>query len=440
MTRRVLGMPRVVVVVGLAGFLVVAMLAAWQASLFQPRIQRLERQLRTAKDPEDRYAAAVELGEMGEEARLAVPALIDALHDDGRYVTATMLIFPQEHYVRNAAYNALKRIGGPETIDALVTVIAHEGESDWYTSSMAARLLAEIGPEARPAAERLLDAINGCRQGEVVKLSLTALSAMRIERDSPAAVKAREVLPQFCNWGSDTGRMAARILYDLWPEDGEVLGYFVQAMLAGRTPPATGAIPINKQTVPLLVSHLGDGTREAAMVHLAAAEPDRVVPALREALQRPEALIRAGAASVLAKHGTTAAAAEPELTPLLDDENAAVRLAAAMALWQCAHQVETVLPVLAAALNSEQAQIRQTARDFVTERGAGDAWAAAVLARCVKSGHPKEQRLAALEILSRIGPPASEVSPVMLDLLRDPDADIQRAAASLCSASGRCRP
>jgi HEAT repeat protein len=434
MTRRFLGMPRAVVVVGFALFVAVALLAAWQAGLFQPRIQRLQRQLRTAKDPEDRYAAAVELGEMGEEARPTVPALIEALHDDGRYVTATMLIFPREHYVRYAAYQALKQIRGPETVDALIAVIAREGESDSYTSSMAARLLAELGPEARPAAERLLDAINGCRQGEVVKLSLAALSAMQLKPDSPAAVKAREVLPQFCNWGSDTGRTAARTLYHLWPEDGEVLGYFVQTMLAGRSPPAAGAIPINEQTVPLLVSHLGDGTREAAMAHLAAAEPDRVVPALREALQRPEALIRAGAASVVAKHGTAAATAEPELTPLLDDENAAVRLAAATALWQCAHQVETVLPVLVAALNSEQAQIRQTARDFVTERGASDAWAAAALAGCAASGHPKEQRLAALEILSRIGPAAAEVSPVLLDLLRDPDGDIQRAAAKAVAA------
>lgn len=434
MTRRVLGIPRAVVVGGFAVFVTIALLAAWQAGLFQPRIQRLVRQLQTAKDAEDRYAAAVELGEMGEEASPAVPALIAALHDNGCYVTATMLIFPQEHYVRNAAYKALKQIGGPETIDGLVTVIARKGESDWYTSSMAARLLAELGTEARPAAERLLDAINGCRQGEVVKLSLSALVAMRIKRDSPAAVKAREVLPQFCNWGSDTGRMAACMLYDLWPEDGPVLGYFVQAMLAGRTPPAAGAIPINEQTVPLLVSHLGDGTREAAMVHLAAAEPDRVVPALREALQRPEALIRAGAASVLSKHGTAAATAEPELTPLLDDENAAVRLAVATALWQCAHQVETVLPVLVAALDSEQAQIRQTASDFVTERGAGDAWAATALAACAASEHPKDQRLAALEILSRIGPPAAEVSPALLELLRDPDADIQRAAARAVAA------
>ena len=434
MTRRVLGMPRAVIAGSLAVFATVVLLAAWQMGLFQPRIKRLVRQLQTAKEPEDRYAAAVALGEMGEEARPAVPALITALHDDGRHVTATMLIFPREHYVRNAAYQALKQIRGPEAVDALITVIARKGESDSYTSSMAARLLAELGPEARPAAERLLDAIDGCRQGEVVKCSLSALVAMQIEPDSPAAVKAREVLPQFCNWSNDTGRMAARMLYDLWPQDDEVLEYFVQAMFAGRSPSAAGAIPINEQTVPLIISHLGDGTREAAMAHLAAAKPDRVVPALSETLKRPEALVRAGAASVLAKHGTTAAEAEPELMPLLDDQNAAVRLAAATALWQCAHQVETVLPVLVAALDSEQAQIRQTARDFVNARGAGDAWAAAALAARAASGHPKQQRLTALEILSRIGPSAAGVSPVLLELLRDPDADIQRAVAKAVAA------
>jgi HEAT repeat protein len=392
------------------------------------------------------------------------------LQDDGRHVTATMMIFPQEHYVRNAAYQALSKIRGPETVDALITVIAEgtasgdsrrpirdggpvaeadspagrsdgeyssanaRGKPDWYTCSMAARLLAELGPEARPAAERLLEAIDGCRQGEIVKLSLAALSAMELDPDSPAAEKAHEVLPQFCNWGNDTGRMAARLLYRLRPEEEEVLQHYVRAWLGGSSPAIRGVIPINERTVPLLIGHLGDGTREAAMAHLAAAESERVVPALREALQHPEWLVRAGAASVLAQHGVRAAAAELELTQLLDDENATARLAAAVALWQCAHQVESVLPVLVAALDSEDARIRQSVRTFVNERGGDDAWAAAALTECSTTGHPKAQRLLALEILSRIGRPATEVAPMLLELLRDSDPDIQRAAAKAVAA------
>jgi HEAT repeat protein len=425
--------------------------------------------LQTANDAEDRYEAARELGEMGDEARPAVPALVAALQDDGRHVTATMLIFPQEHYVRNAAYDALKQIGGPETVEALITFIAAgtasgesrmmrdgalvaeadrttrqpggkdnaangRGKPDWYTCGMAARLLAEFGPEARPGAERLLEAIDGCRQGEVVKLSLAALVAMELEPDSPAAEKAREVLPQFCNWGNDTGRTAARLLYRLWPEDDEVLEHYVRAWLGGSPPSIVGVIPINERTVPLLIGHLGDGTREAAISHLAGAESEAVVPLLREALERPDWLVRAGAASVLAQHGVRAAAAEPELTRLLGDENATVRQAAVAALWQCVHRVESVLPVLVTALDSQDAHMRQSARSFVNERGHDDAWAADSLTECATSGHPKAQRLLALEILSRIGRPAAGVVPMLLELLRDPDPDIQRATAKAVAA------
>jgi HEAT repeat protein len=469
MKRHQFKMLRAVMIPILGGCLLIALLAAWKAGLFQPRLQRLVRQLQTAKDAEDRYEAARDLGEMGDEARPAVPALVAALQDDGRHVTATMMIFPQEHYVRNAAYQALKKIGGPETVEALIALIATgagsdesrrpirdgvpvaeaeiptepggdvnsangHGKPDSYTCSMAARLLVELGPEARQGAERLLEAIDGCRQGEVVKLSLAALNAMELTPDSPAAEKAREVLPQFCKWGNDTGRTAARLLYRLSPEDDEVLEHYVQAWLSGRPPSAPGVIPINERTVPLLVDHLGGGARETTMEHLAAAESERVVPALREALERPEWLVRAGAATVLAQHRVDAAAAEPELTRLLDDENAAVRQAAAEALWQCAQQVESVLPVLVAALDSEDARTRQSVRTFLNARGDDDAWAASSLAECSTSGHPKRQRLVALEILSRIGRSAASVAPMLLELLRDPDPEIQKAAAKAVTA------
>ena len=469
MKSRSLRNPRTVVLPLLGLFVVLALLMAWKAGLFQPRLQRLVWQLQTAKDPEDRYKAAVELGELGGEARPAIPALVAALQDEGRYVTAAMMIIPQEHYVRNAAYQALKKIGGPETVDALIELIAagtggsenrrpirdgvpvEEAEiptepggvvnssnahrkPDSYTCSMAARLLAEFGPEARPGAERLLEAIDGCRQGEVVKLSLAALNAMQIEPDSPAAAKARQVLPQFCNWSSDTGLTAARQLYRLRPEDDEVLKLYVRAWLRSGSPPAANVIPINERTVPLLIGHLGDRTREAAMEHLAAAEPNHVVPALREALRRPEWLVRAGAASVLAQHCVNASNAEPELTQLLDDKNLTVRQAAAEALWRCAHRVKAVLPTLVDALDSEDARTRQAARTFVRERGSDDSWAAASLAECAMPDHPKAQRLVALEILSRIGPSPAKVAPMLLELLRDSDSDIQRAAAKAVAA------
>lgn len=415
----------------LATVLSLTLLAAWGAGLPRPRVERLVRQLRSAEDAERRYTAAQKLGEMGESARPAVPALIDALQDEGSYVTTAMLVFPQEHYVRDAAYQALKRIRGPETIDGLVALIAEQCETDWRVSSMAARLLGELGVEARPAAPRLLEAVDGCRQGEVVKLSLAALAAMEIQPGSSAAARARRVLPQFCHWRGEGGATAASLLYHLCPGDDEVLGLYVTAMLADRSPHSAGLIPINSQTTQLLIDHLGDGTRAAAMQRLADAEPLSVVPALRQALRRGEPLVRAGAASVLARHGLDAAEAEGDLVTLLEDEDAAVRRASAEALWHTARRVDGVVVALADATTSGDPAARQAAQDFIDQRGEADAWSAAPLVQWAVSAHPRPQRLAALELLSRIGGSAVEGHAELLELLRDPDSDIQRAAAEV---------
>ena len=63
-----------------------------------------------------------------------------------------------------------------------------------------------------------------------------------------------------------------------------------------------------------------------------------------------------------------------------------------------------------------------------------DAWAANTLVECSTSKHPKGQRLLALEMLSRIGRSAASVAPMLLELLRDPDPEIQKAAAKAVTA------
>jgi HEAT repeat protein len=426
----------------LALVLAAAALIAWQARMFEPRVQQLVRQLQTAKQAEDRGAAAKALGKMGTAARSAAPALVAALRDEGMYVTVLM-IFPTEHYVSQDAFDALKLIGGPETVDALAEAMVassqrvKNGSDDWNArfDSLPPKLLAHFREDSRPAAERVLNAIDGCKQGEVVLNAVNAVGSMNLEPGTPAAAKARQVLPQFCNWSGLTGYLAAWTLHRLFPDDDEFLAMYVHASLSQSHP--TVSVTLNERTIPLVIANLAQGTRNNAIQQLGAAEPAQVLSPLRAALNDPEPRIRSGAALALARHGSEAAAAEPELADLLADEGTPVRAAAAIALWHVSGRVGTTVPLIAAGLASQDPTARQESKEFFEQRGPKDAWAAPALGKLASAGNPKDDRLVALRILAQIGPAASAASPALLECLKDEDEGIQRAAAKAVAALER---
>ena len=410
---------------------------------FESRLERLIRQLQNDQNPEVRAAAARELGSMGDAARPAAPALVAALRDEGRYVTQIAIIFPQEHYVANEAYAALKQIRGPETVDALADAMVassmkvKQGAASWHWAydSRPGQLLAELGPESVPAAERVLVAIDGCNQGEVVKQGVLALLAMNLAPDSPAATKAQQVLPQFCRWGPETGRAAALVLHRLAPADDEVNKLYVQAMLSGEPYLAPGSVEINARTIPHMIAMLAyPANNEGAIRHLSSGDFAEVATPVIAALQAKDPNIRAGAALVLARRGAEAATASGDLAPLLDDDRLPVRVAAAIALWQVDYQVTQTLPILAGAAMSEEASAREMANQFLQQRGPADAWGAAEIVKLAAADHPLPLRLAALEILAKLGPAARDQQPPLLELLRDTDPAIQRAAAKAVAA------
>jgi len=420
----------VVTVVGMVG--VLSYLGA-----FEPRVKRLTRQLQTAEKPEERAAAAKELGRMGADARPAIPALVKALNDDGWYVTAELLFFRQEHFVFIDAADSLKKIGGKETAEAVIaeTLAIKRGERQegWRPGPLRMEVLAHLGREARPVAGRLLEVID--EDGRLIAEALDALQAMELAPGTPEEVAcAKKVLPQFCNWGHGVGVKAAWLLHRMAPDDDDVLELYVRSVVAAQPPVGPGMLELNARTLPLLIQHLEDEPNLGAVNQLKLADLAALLPALTESLHDPQPRIREGAATVLADRGPAAAEALPDLAPLLEDANRSVQVAAAIALWRIGQQADTTFPVIVAALASGDSAARDAARTFLDTISSADNWATAALAKTATSAEAKTLRIEALLALGRLGPTAAEALPEVLTLLKADDPDVQRAAAKTLAA------
>ncbi len=104
--------------------------------------------LLNAVGDEDEYvreAAADALGEMGPEAKDAVPALIQTLGDG-------------DEHVRRAAADALGEMG-PEAKEAVPALLQALEDAEWSVREAAAVALGKIGPEAKEAVAALIQAL-----------------------------------------------------------------------------------------------------------------------------------------------------------------------------------------------------------------------------------------------------------------------------------------
>ncbi len=106
---------------------------------YAPAVPRLVELLRTA-DPGTRYLTAKALGQIGDEAEAAVPALLEALRGDDMFLRAgatgalikigypavpglTVALFDDSNAVKRAACKALGRIGNPRAVPALTNAL-----------------------------------------------------------------------------------------------------------------------------------------------------------------------------------------------------------------------------------------------------------------------------------------------------------------------------
>lgn len=134
---------------------------------YAPAVPYLSELLRQA-DPGTRYLAAKALGQIGDEAESALPALLEALRADDMFLRAavtgalikigppavpglTQALFEPSSAVKRAACKALGRIGSERCVQALIYTL---NDSNAGVRKLAREALRRINsPEAREALE-----------------------------------------------------------------------------------------------------------------------------------------------------------------------------------------------------------------------------------------------------------------------------------------------
>jgi HEAT repeat protein len=143
-----------------------------------------------------------------------------------------------------------------------------------------------------------------------------------------------------------------------------------------------------------------------------------VLATLLSALHDDEAQIRMQAAIALDKVGPRAAAAIPQLRECLSDTDVRVRLSAAETTWHLTKAAEPSLPVLI--------DILSLAAPEIDETDAGETTAVPV----------RPLRLRALLVLSEMGPLAGQAVPALIGTLKDEDITVRSASALVLGRIG----
>ncbi len=171
-------------------------------------------------------------------------------------------------------------------------------------------------------------------------------------------------------------------------------------------------------------------------------------PALTRLLAHPKAKVRQKAAEVLADFGPAARSASAALEDALGDGNPHVRVAAADALWKIERRTDKVLPTITATLDHKRTFVRKHALRVLLGMGPAAAAAAPALktpltatdeeylAKIESLGWGPEtiilgqERTLAAQVLGRMGPDArQDAVPLLMPRLKDEVAQVRVAAA-----------
>ncbi len=315
-------------------------------------------------DPAVRRDAADALGDIGGEAKEAIPALIAALKD-------------QDVGVSLSAAGALKRIG-EEAREAVPALIAALKGRDVDVRSYAATVLGSIGGKAKEAVPVLIAAL---KDQDVVVRSSAARALGNIGGEAKEAIPA--LIAALKDQDVDVRRSAADALGNIGGEAKEAVPALIAALkdqdvvVRQRAANALGDIGGQaKEAIPALIAALKDW--DADVGHYAAnalskigKEVKEAVPALIAALKDQDVHVRRYAAIVLGSIGGKAKEAVPALIAALKDQDVHVRRPAADALGKIGGEAKEAVPALIAALKDQDEYVRRYAADALGKIAVG---------------------------------------------------------------------
>lgn len=188
--------------------------------------------------------------------------------------------------------------------------------------------------------------------------------------------------------------------------------------------------PKARDAVPALIAATQDRDAHVRSVTIAAlgdcgAHSPTAATALGEQLKGGE---RLEALKALAKLGKLAAAAVPEIVPLLKDKSNEVRWNAARTLGEIGPAALLAAPALVAALADPDDEVREHAAESLGQIGPGAKDAVPVLIKTLKDENDRVRRDAARS-LGEMGAAAKDSLPALKALASDPSNIVREAAA-----------
>lgn len=387
-----------------------------------------------SEDPDRRLGAARSLGDMGADAKGAVPALIRRLAD-------------HDSFVRTAAAHSLGQIG-PEAAGAIPAMAAAFRRSSGFDKGIIGPALARIGPRAVPAiveltrssdefvrweatrALRLIGAGAGRAEDRLLELLSDPKVSTRVEaahtlwKIRPRG-SALDLLARALGDPEEFARAeAADALAEIGPEAAPALPDLIHALgdesasVRGRAAAALGKIgPRAKVAVPALLrfaSRPGDGPSNIEVVK---GIGPAAVPELTAGLDDPTT--RFAAAWGLGKLGAEAEGAAPRLRVLMKVTGGKERTAFAASLWRIGRD-PAVVPVLIDQIREDDFLVQAGAFEVLEEIGP-EAQAAIPLLIGMLEHKNQFLRQHSAKALGRIGPAAKVTIPALEKALGDPE-------------------